>query len=322
MESKAGMHTTSLGDNGPAISALALGAASLGSVYSEVSQANADETVRTALELGVNFIDVAPYYGLTRAETALGHALIGVPRDTYVLATKIGRYGDKDWDFSREATLRSLDASLSRLKCDRIDILQCHDIEMGDYQQLIDEALPTLHDLKRQGVIGFVGITGYDLALLEKVAVEQKVDTVMAYCTYTLQDQRLAPVARHLQAQGISVFNASPLGMGLLTRRGPPDWHPGHPTVHAAAAEAARICAEAGSDISKLALQFALQGAMKNGMATTVIGSSSPANMRDNVAALSEPINPELLAQVEAVLAPVLNQGWDVLAGNGGKAGK
>jgi L-galactose dehydrogenase len=316
------MQTTPLGTNGPAISALALGAASLGSVYSEVSQANADETVRTALELGVNFIDVAPYYGLTKAETALGHALQGVPRDSYVLATKIGRYGDKDWDFSREATLRSLDESLSRLKCGRVDVLQCHDIEMGDYQQLIDEAIPTLHDLKRQGVISFVGITGYNLALLEKVAVEHHVDTVMAYCTYTLQDQRLAPVATRLQSHGISVFNASPLGMGLLTRRGPPDWHPGHSSVHVAAAEAARICTEAGSDISKLALQFALQGAMKNGMATTVIGSSSPANMRENAAALETPIDQELLAQVEAILAPVLDKGWDVLPGNGGKAGK
>ena len=316
------MQTTSLGNNGPAISVLALGAASLGSVYSEVSQANADETVHTALKLGVNLIDVAPYYGLTKAEAALGHALQGVDRAAYVLATKIGRYGDKDWNFSREATLRSLDESLARLKCDRIDILQCHDIEMGDYQQLIDEALPTLQDLKHQGVIGFVGITGYDLALLEKVAVEQQVDTVMAYCTYTLQDQRLALVAKRLQGHGISVFNASPLGMGLLTRRGPPDWHPGHASVHAAAAEAARICAEAGTDISKLALQFALQDAVKNGMASTVIGSSNPDNMRDNVAALSAPIDPDLLARVEAILAPVLDKGWDVLPGNGGKAGK
>ncbi|MDV6330374.1 aldo/keto reductase [Asticcacaulis sp. 201] len=316
------MHTTRLSPNGPAISALALGAASLGSVYSDVSQDNADATVHTALDLGVNFIDVAPYYGLTKAETALGHALSGVARDRYVLATKIGRYGDKDWDFSRDATLRSLDASLARLGCGHIDVLQCHDIEMGDYRQLVEEAIPTLHDLKRQGIIGFVGITGYDLSLLERVAVEHNVDTVMAYCTYTLQDQRLAPVAQRLRAQGISVFNASPLGMGLLTRRGPPDWHPSHASVHAAAAEAARLCEAAGTDISRLALQFALQGALRNGMAATVIGSSSPANMRDNAAALSQPIDQDLLAQVEAILAPVRDKGWDVLPGNGGKAGK
>lgn len=316
------MHTTPLSSAGPDISALALGAASLGSVYGEVSQRMADATVRTALELGINFIDVAPYYGLTRAETALGHALQGVDRARYVLATKVGRYGDKDWDFSREATLRSLQASLDRLGCGRIDVLQCHDIEEGDYHQLVDEALPALRELKSQGVIGFVGITGYDLALLEKVALEQQVDTVMAYCTYTLQDQRLAPVAKRLNARGIRVFNASPLGMGLLTRRGPPDWHPGHPSVHAAAAEAARLCQAEGVDISRLALQFALQGAVAAGIATTVVGSSSPENMRDNVAALAAPIDLDLLARIEAVFAPVKDKGWDVLPGNGGRAGK
>lgn len=316
------METNLLGNGGTVISALALGAASLGSVYSEVSQGDADETVRAALELGVNFIDVAPYYGLTKAETALGHALKGVPRDSYVLATKIGRYDDKHWDFSREATLRSFDESLGRLKSGRIDVVQCHDIEMGDYQQLVDQALPTLRDLKRQGVISFVGITGYNLDLLELVAVEHEVDTVMAYCTYTLQDRRLAPVAKRLKSSGITVFNASPLGMGLLTRRGPPDWHPGNASVHAAAAEASRICTDAGTDISRLALQFAMQHAARDGIASTIIGSSSAANMRDNVAALDAPIDVELLARVEAILAPVLNKGWDVLPGNGGKAGR
>lgn len=316
------MEKMSLGKTDRQVSRLALGAASLGSVYAKVSQDEADATVHAALDLGVSLIDVAPYYGLTTAETALGHALKGVARERYTLATKIGRYGDKTWDFSRDATLRSLDASLDRLGSGHIDILQCHDIEMGDYRQLVNEALPTLYDLKRQGMIGFVGITGYDLALLEKVAVEQDVDTVMAYCTFTLQDQRLAPVAKRLSARGISVFNASPLGMGLLTRRGPPDWHPGHASVHAAAAEAARLCAKAGNDISRLVLQFAMQKAADNGITATVIGSSSPANMRDNVAAVQAPIDEDLLAAVEAILAPVLDQGWDVLPGNGGKAGQ
>ncbi|EGF89682.1 aldo/keto reductase family protein [Asticcacaulis biprosthecium C19] len=301
---------------------LALGAASLGSVYSHVSQAHADATVQTALDLGVSLIDVAPYYGLTRAETALGHALQGVERSRYTLATKVGRYGDKAWDFSRDATLRSLDESLRRLKTGHVDILQCHDIEHGDLKQLVEEALPALRDLKAQGVIRYVGITGYDLAVLEKIAVEQQIDTVMAYCTFTLQDQRLGPVARRLKTHDIAVFNASPLGMGLLTRKGPPDWHPGHETVHRAAAEAARICTEAGSDISRLAVQWALRQAAEHGIASTVIGSSSAANMRDNVAAMSASVDAALLAHVETVLAPVRDKGWDVLPGNGGKAGQ
>ncbi|WP_454716588.1 aldo/keto reductase [Caulobacter segnis] len=312
------MITTSLG---APISPVALGGASLGGVYHAVSQGQADAVVTASIEAGVNLIDVAPYYGLTRAETALGAALRGAPRDAYVLMTKVGRYGDKSWDFSREATLRSLDESRARLGVHRIDVLQCHDIEHGDRRQLLDEALPTLRELKAQGAIGHIGITGYDLALLEEIATTEQVDTVMAYCTYTLQDQRLAPVAQRLAAHGITVFNASPLGMGLLTAGGPPDWHPAHHTVRDAAAEAARRCTALGSDPSFVALQFALQTAASAGMASTVIGMSKPENLRRNLDALTTPLDPALLATVVEALAPVRDLGWDLLPGNGGKAG-
>lgn len=315
------MLMTSLHGHGPSVSEIALGGASLGSVYQDVSQDEANQLVATALDHGINLIDVAPYYGLTQAETALGAALKGIARDRYVLMTKVGRYGDKDWDFSREATLRSLDDSRARLGVDHIDVLQCHDIEHGDRRQLLDEALPQLRELKSQGQIGRIGITGYDLALLEEVALSQQVDTVMAYCTYSLQDQRLAACARRLNAAGISVFNASPLGMGLLTDQGPPDWHPGHASVHAAAAEAARLSRDAGTNLSHLALQFALQTAKTNGMTSTVIGMSKPSNLMRNIKALSDPLDPELLARVEAIFAPVRDKGWDVMPGNGGKAG-
>lgn len=315
------MQTNTLDKDDVAVSVLALGGASLGGVYQDVSQAEADAVVAASLAAGVNLIDVAPYYGMTRAETALGAALKGTPRDAFVLMTKIGRYGDKDWDFSRDATLRSLDESRARLGVDYIDVLQCHDIEHGDKRQLLDQALPLMRELKAQGVIGRVGITGYDLRLLEEVALSQGVDTVMAYCTYTLQDQRLAASARRLNAAGISVFNASPLGMGLLTDQGPPDWHPGHASVHAAAAEAARLCREHGTDLSRVALQFALQTAVDHGIVSTVVGMSKPSNLVRNIEALTAPIDPEILAAVEAVLAPVLDKGWDVLPGHGGKVG-
>ncbi|CAN5429307.1 aldo/keto reductase [soil metagenome] len=315
------MISSTLGADGPRVSALALGGASLGGVYHAVSQDQAETMVAAALEAGVNLIDVAPYYGLTRAETALGLALRGVPRDTFVLMTKVGRYGDKIWDFSREATLRSLDESRQRLGFDRIDVLQCHDIEHGDRRQLLDEALPTLRELKAQGVIGRIGVTGYDLTVLEEIALAEQVDTVMAYCTYTLQDQRLAAVARRLAARGVAVFNASPLGMGLLTAGGPPDWHPAHDQVRAAAADAARRCEALGADLSQVALQFALRTATEAGVVSTVVGMSKPANLQQNIAALTTPINPAVLAAVQAALTPVLNIGWDLLPGHGGKAG-
>ncbi|MCH4267891.1 MAG: aldo/keto reductase [Brevundimonas sp.] len=316
------MQQNSLGGDGPLVSTLALGGASLGGVYQDVSQAEADEVVAAALQAGVNLIDVAPYYGLTRAETALGVALRGAPRNDYVLMTKVGRYGDKDWDFSRDGTLRSLDASLARLGVDHIDVLQCHDIEHGDRRQLLDEALPTLRTLKSEGVIGRIGVTGYDLSLLEDVAVEQQVDTVMAYCTYTLQDRRLAETARRLNAAEISVFNASPLGMGLLTAKGPPDWHPAHLAVRQAAAEAAKACAALGADLSVVALQFAFQTAARIGVASTVVGMSKASNLTRNIEAMTAPLDPAILAAVEAALASVRDIGWDVLPGDGGKAGR
>lgn len=316
------MHKTRIGHDGPNVSILALGGASLGGVYQDVSQGEADAVVHAALDAGINLIDVAPYYGLTRAETALGVALKGVRRSDFVLMTKVGRYGDKTWDFSREATLRSLDESRARLGVDYVDVLQCHDIEHGDRRQLIDEALPTLRDLKAQGAIGRIGITGYDLSVLEDVATTEQVDTVMAYCTYSLQDRRLADVAQRLGRSGIAVFNASPLGMGLLTSKGPPDWHPGHPSVWAAAAEAARRCEALGVDLSFVALQFALQTAAANGIVSTVVGMSKPSNLDRNIEALTTPIDPDVLAAVEAALAPVRDKGWDVLPGGGGKAGK
>jgi aryl-alcohol dehydrogenase-like predicted oxidoreductase len=300
---------------------LALGGASLGGVYHTVSQAQADAVVAAALEAGVTLIDVAPYYGLTRAETALGAALRGVPRDTYTLMTKVGRYGDKSWDFSREAVLRSLDESRARLGVERIDVLQCHDIEHGDRRQLLDEALPTLRELKAQGAIGHIGITGYDLVMIEEIALTERVDTVMAYCTYTLQDQRLAAVARRLAARGVTVFNASPLGMGLLTADGPPDWHPAHDSVRDAAAQAARRCAELGVDLSFVALQFALHTAASAGITSTVVGMSKPENLRRNLDALTMPPDPAVLAMVGEALASVRDIGWDILPGNGGKAG-
>ena len=289
------MKTVPLGHTGIQVPVLAMGAASLGSIYHPVSQLQANETVATALSHGVNYFDVAPYYGLTKAETALGAALKGVRRESYTLATTVGRYGD---------------------------VIQCHDIEYGDMTQLLDEALPTLRELRDSGVVRHIGITGYDLPLLERVACEQKVDTVMAYCTWTLQDRRLGVVAQRLNEAGIGVLNASPLSMGLLTRSGAPDWHPAHDDVQRVCRSVSELCDSYGVNIAQIALQFALTTAAEHGIASTVIGTASAENMLDNVRWSEQPLDPELLDNINALMAPVLNIGWDVLPGNGGKAQK
>src|SRR5262249_1252251 len=121
-----------LGKTGLRVSALGYGASPLGSVFRPIDQAEGIRTVRAALDLGINLIDVSPYYGLTRAETVLGRALAGVPRERYLLATKIGRYGESEFDFSAERVTRSVEESLERLGVETLDLIQCHDIEFGD----------------------------------------------------------------------------------------------------------------------------------------------------------------------------------------------
>ena len=217
------MKTRPFGRTGLDVPVLSLGAAPFGDVYGSITQDDADETIRVAFANGMNLVDTSPHYGDTRSETVLGRALRGIDRDSYIVTTKTGRYGDAGWDFSAERTRRSVGESLERLGLDHIDVIQCHDIEWGAPGQVVREALPVLRELRDEGLVKHIGITGYTLELLEQVAVQEEVDSVMTYCTYNLQDRRLADVALRLAAQGIGVLNASPLHMGVLTTKGAPD---------------------------------------------------------------------------------------------------
>ncbi|MFB7355847.1 aldo/keto reductase [Streptomyces gardneri] len=289
------------------VSELAFGASPLGSVFGAFAEQDGIEAVRTALDAGINFFDVAPYYGATTAETLLGRALRGVDRGTYLLATKVGRDGRADFDFSARRVKRSVTESLRRLGTAHLDLIQCHDIEFGHPTQIVEETVPALRELQSEGLVRHVGITGYPLPELGQLAVRAGVDTVLSYCQYTLHDRRLAAWEERFRRWGVGVINASPLAMGALTRRGAPDWHPGSFGFHTRCAEAADLCEDFGGDLAKLALQFSAQ---TTPAATTVIGISSSEEVRRNVAWLTEPIDQELLVAVETCLAPVRDQGW------------
>ncbi|WP_033338241.1 aldo/keto reductase [Catenuloplanes japonicus] len=295
-----------LGTTGLQVSELSFGAAPLGNVYGTVDAATGEAAVRAALDLGINLFDAAPFYGLTAAESALGRALRGVDRDDYLLTTKVGRYGERDFDFSADRVTRSVDESLARLGTDRIDVIQCHDVEFGDLRRIADETVPALHALRDAGKVRFVGVTGYTLPALAWLVDRGGIDTVMTYCEYTLQDRRLALFKDRFPAS----LNASPLGMGALSGRGAPSWHPAPPDVLRACDEAAAYCRSRGADLAKLALQFAVATADQAGAATTVVGSADPANVARNVSWIADPIDPELLAGVESILAGVRDVGW------------
>lgn len=297
-----------LGSTGTKVSEIGFGASPLGAVYGVFSEADGITTVRTALDLGITFFDVAPYYGAMRAETVLGKALRGADRSSYVLATKVGRYGDQEFDFTAERVTRSVRESLKRLGTDHLDLVQCHDIEFGDPDRIVHETVPALYALRDAGLVRAVGVTGYPLAALTGVAEQVSLDTVMSYCQYTLQNRRLKDWHGRFDAHGCAVVNAAPLSMGALTRRGPAPWHPAPPAVLERCAAAAAFCDSRGQDIARLAVQFSVTG---GGFPSTVVGFGSPDEVRRIVDWVGQPIDEELLLAVDDILAPVRNVEWN-----------
>lgn len=298
-----------LGSTDLTVSVLGYGASPLGGVFHDIDETDAIRSVRESFARGINFVDVSPYYGITRAETVLGRALSGVPRDHYVLATKVGRYGDLEFDYTAARVRASVDESLARLGVVHVDLIQCHDIEFVSLDQVVEETIPALRTLVDQGKVRHVGITGYSLKALDYVSARTKVDTILTYCRYNLQDQSFGEWLPAFEEREIGIVNASVLAMGALTTRGAPAWHPASEVLLEACAHAAQVCRERGSDIAKLALQYALR---LPGVASTLVGSAKWDNMARNIAWAEEDLDPDLLAEVQQILAPVRNVGWPV----------
>jgi len=296
-----------LGKTGLSVSILGYGASPLGNEFGAADPKEGTRAVHYAIEHGINYFDVAPYYGRTLAETRLGQALVG-RRDNVILATKMGRYDVDRFDFSAARVRASLEESLRRLQTDYVDVFQIHDIEYGDRDQIIHETLPAMFRLKESGKIRFVGITGYPLGMLQQVAEVVDVDTILSYCRYNLldtaMDDLLTPVARR---KGIGLINASPLHMRVLTEKGAPDWHPAPQRVLEIGRQVAEYCRGRGVDISDLALQFALQ---HEDVATTLVGMSKVRSVDRNVKSVGVPPDPELLSQVQEMIRPVKNICW------------
>ena len=301
------MEYRDLGRTGLKVSVLSFGGSSLGSVFRNTDEVEGIRTVHTAIDLGINFIDVSPYYGLTKAETVLGKALREIPRDAYYLATKVGRYDDSAFDFSASRVTRSVDESLARLHVDYVDLIQCHDIEFGSLDQVVRETIPALRRLQEQGKVRFVGITGLPLKIFRYVLDRAEVDTILSYCHYALNDTSLETLIPYLQEKQVGIINASPLGMGLLTERGTPPWHPASEEIKETCARAVAYCRNKGVDIARLAIQFALANP---DLSTTLVGTANPENLEKNVKWLEGPIDTELLAEVRAILAPIHNKTW------------
>ncbi len=303
------MKSRPLGNTGIELPVLAFGASSLGQEFRPVSLDDAMNSVRVALDLGINFIDTSPFYGRGMSEVLLGIALRDIPRDSYLLGTKLGRYSLTHFDFSARRVDESVHVSLHRLGTDYLDVLLLHDVEFVDLPQIWEETIPAALALKEKGLVRAVGFSCYPMKSFHKVLdhAEDQIDCILSYNQYTLQNTSLVDsLLPRLREKSIGVMNAGPFSARLLTNAPLPDWLKEPEEVKAAAREAARICSEEGVDIAQLALQFSCA---HEDIATCVAGSANPDNVRKWAEWLEKPIPEDLLAAVLNIFESVRNIG-------------
>ena len=308
-----------IGKTGMRVSALSFGASSLGGVFHGIREEEGIRAVHVAVDNGINFIDVSPYYGHLKAEMVLGKALREIPRDKYYLSTKVGRYG-KDgvnmWDYSAERVTRSVYESMERLGIDYIDLINVHDIEFqaalpGGLQKVVDETLPALVKLRDEGIVRHVGITDLQPENLQWVvdhSPEGTVESILCFCHYSLNDDMLTDYLDYFEERGIGVINASPFSMGLLSSRGAPDWHPAPESLRDACKRAAEYCAAQGYPIEELAIQFAVS--LSPRIATTLFSSASPENVLRSISYVEKPIDWQLVEKVKEIIGDQQRVRW------------
>ncbi|MCF7675573.1 MAG: aldo/keto reductase, partial [Akkermansiaceae bacterium] len=205
------MKTRPLGKTGIDLPILSFGASSLGAEFRSISLDEAMLSTKTALDLGMNFIDTSPFYGRGMSEIMLGLGLKGVPRDSYLLGTKFGRYSDEHFDFSAKRVAESLHVSLQRLKTDHLDIILVHDPEFVPLPQIWEETVPALLKAKEQGKVRAVGFSCYPLKTFNTILdhVEDQIDCVLGYNRYTLQNTScVTEILPRLETKGIGAMNA------------------------------------------------------------------------------------------------------------------
>lgn len=306
-----------LGLTGLQVSRLSFGASSLSAVFHPVDETEAIRAVHTALDAGINYFDVAPAYGGTISEIVLGKALKGVARNRYFLSTKVGKYTDRDnygndvLDFSAKRIRKSIEESTVRLGSDYFDIIHIHDIEYQNRKYTawaLGEGFETVQQLKKEGRIGAVSFGIYPMDLWQHIFESYDIDAALVHNHFCLNDTGLLQLLPLAKQKGIGVINASPFGSGLLTDKGPADWHPANKEERSIFLKAAEFCKQNGTSISKLALQFS---SGNNDIPTTMFSSSNPQTVLQNIQWHEETLDYEMLVQVQNILSSLINKQWD-----------
>jgi aryl-alcohol dehydrogenase-like predicted oxidoreductase len=307
------MEYREIGKTGMKVSNISFGASSLGGVFHSLKEEEGIKAVHTAVDKGINFIDVSPYYGYLKSEIVLGKALKTIDRNKYYLSTKVGRYGkdgSNHWDYSAKCATESVYKSLERLNVDYLDIINVHDIEFADLELVCRETLPALTELRDKGIVKHVGITNLTLHHFKYVidhVPAGTVESILSFCHYCLNDDALTDYLDYFEERGIGVINASPFSMGLLTEKGAPDWHPAPKPLQDVCVKAALYCKSKGKYIEQLAVKYS---ASNPRIATTLFSTTRSEAVLQNIRWEEEPLDENLLHEVKAILESRHRDTW------------
>ncbi len=298
------MEKRRLGQTDLDLTLLSYGASSLGQEFRNIDLEEAFRSVRVALDGGMNFIDTSPFYGRGMSEMLLGRILPSIPRDTYYLGTKLGRYSGEHFDFSARRVAESIDISLERMRVDHLDIVLCHDLEFVEMLQIVEETLPALKKQVELGKVRYVGVSGYPMKMFKYILNNAEIDTLLTYNHYTLQNNMALELVPLCKEKGVGIMNAAPFSARLLTNAPLPEWHKATGEVRETVRKAAQHCEQSGVDIAQLALQFSIANPE---FATCVTGSANPNRVRQWIDWATQPMDEQLLKEVQQILEPVHN---------------
>ncbi|KAF9797920.1 hypothetical protein SFRURICE_016564 [Spodoptera frugiperda] len=280
------MRYNELGKTGIKVSHVSLGGAAFSNFYGAFDEEKGLELIRETLKCGVNYIETGPWYGSGTSERTIGKALVGVPRESYFIGSKVGRYEqptERMFDFSAEKTEAGVDSTLKLLGLDYVDLIQVHDCTFApDISIVLKETLPVLERAVRDGKARYIGLADYDIDLMKEVIEESdvKISSILSYAKSTLNDNRLQNYTKYFKSKGVGVINAAATGMGLLSNHGPQRWHPASDDIKAICKRASDYCKDHNVELARLATWFTLN---QPDIDTNICGFYNIEQLRDTV---------------------------------------
>lgn len=306
-----------LGTRGVTVTRIGLGCGPLGNLFTAMSDGNATATVAAAWDAGIRYFDTAPLYGHGLSERRLGRALQTLPRDEFVVSSKVGRLlrADPDYDpgifridrglapqfdYSRDGVLRSVEETLDRLGLDRIDIALVHDPD--DHERAaLDGAFPALVELRDQGVVRGIGAGMNQHEMLSRFIAHVDLDCVLLAGRYTLLDRSGEKLLDACVARGVGVILGGVFNSGVLASVDAPptfDYEPASTAIVERARAMRAACARHGVALPAVAIRFASDHPAVN---TVVVGARTPDEIRADVTGAQTPLPPGLQVELDAI---------------------